>query len=65
MGRGRRIQPLANSCRRKYRKMRVKFEDTMNTSNTLIRDEFRAIAVARRLQEQNECVSGPPRACTP
>ena len=45
--------------------MRVKFEDTMNTSNTLIRDEFRAIAVARRLQEQNECVSGPPRACTP
>jgi hypothetical protein len=34
--------------------MRVKFDETMNISNTLIKDEYRAIAVARRLQEQNE-----------
>ena len=37
--------------------MRAKFEETMSTSNTLIKDEFGAIALARRLQEQNECVS--------
>ena len=45
--------------RRKYRKMRAKFEETMNTSNQLIKDEFRAMGVARRLQGQNECVSRP------
>ncbi|KAF2020967.1 hypothetical protein BU24DRAFT_446085 [Aaosphaeria arxii CBS 175.79] len=43
-----------HSWRRKYRKMRAKFEDTMNTSNTLIKDEHRARATARRLQEQND-----------
>jgi hypothetical protein len=42
--------------------MRAKFEDTMNTSNTLIKDEFRAMAVARRLQEQNEFVASLPHA---
>jgi hypothetical protein len=36
--------------------MRAKFEDTITTSNTLIKDEFRQMALARRLQEQNECV---------
>jgi hypothetical protein len=39
--------------------MRAKFEETMSTSNQLIKDEFRAMAVARRLQGQNECVSRP------
>ena len=34
--------------------MRAKFEDTMTTSNQLIRDEARAVNVARRLQEQND-----------
>ncbi|KAF2116137.1 IEC3 subunit of the Ino80 complex, chromatin re-modelling-domain-containing protein [Lophiotrema nucula] len=34
--------------------MRAKFEDTMQTSNTLIKDEYRAVALARRLQEQND-----------
>ncbi|KAF2276754.1 uncharacterized protein EI97DRAFT_466886 [Westerdykella ornata] len=46
--------PVKRSWRRKYRKMRLKFEETMNTSNNLIRDECKAIAVARRLQEQND-----------
>ncbi|KAF2468464.1 uncharacterized protein BDR25DRAFT_265126 [Lindgomyces ingoldianus] len=45
---------VKRSWRRKYRKMRAKFEDTMNTSNTLIKDEYKAIALARRLQEQND-----------
>jgi hypothetical protein len=46
--------PVKRSWRRKYRKMRAKFEDTMNQSNTLIKDEYKAIALARRLQEQND-----------
>ncbi|KAF2739719.1 hypothetical protein EJ04DRAFT_288197 [Polyplosphaeria fusca] len=46
--------PVKRSWRRKYRKMRARFDDAMNTSNTLIRDEFRATATARRLQEQND-----------
>jgi hypothetical protein len=36
--------------------MRARFDDTMTTSNTLIRDEYRAMATARRLQEHNEWV---------
>lgn len=46
--------PVKRSWRRKYRKMRAKFEDTMNQSNQLIKDEYKAIALARRLQEQND-----------
>jgi hypothetical protein len=34
--------------------MRVVFEDKMNMSNQLIKDECKAVALARRLQEQNE-----------
>ena len=45
--------------RRKYRKMRVRFEDTMTASNNLILDEWKAQATARRLREQNECVQKP------
>lgn len=47
-------QPVKRSWRRKYRKMRSKFEETMTLSNTLIKDEYRAMATARRLQEQND-----------
>lgn len=45
---------MKRSWRRKYRKMRVKFEETMLLSNTLIKDEYRAMATIRRLQEQND-----------
>ena len=46
--------------------MRAKFEDTITTSNTLIKDEFRQMALARRLQEQNECVPSPSApTCAP
>ncbi|KAJ4295447.1 hypothetical protein N0V90_007459 [Kalmusia sp. IMI 367209] len=46
--------PIKRSWRRKYRKMRVRFEDTMNASNQLILDEWKAQALARRLREQND-----------
>ncbi|KAF2874497.1 IEC3 subunit of the Ino80 complex, chromatin re-modelling-domain-containing protein [Massariosphaeria phaeospora] len=46
--------PVKRSWRRKYRKMRAQFEDTMTTSNTLIKDELRAMGLARRLQQQND-----------
>jgi hypothetical protein len=53
-------ETAADNRRRKYRKMRVKFDETMNASNTLIKEEYKAMAVAARLQEQNECVAWPP-----
>jgi hypothetical protein len=36
--------------------MRAVFEEKMHTSNSLIREEYKAVALARRLQEQNEYV---------
>ncbi|KAL1594571.1 hypothetical protein SLS60_010332 [Paraconiothyrium brasiliense] len=46
--------PVKRSWRRKYRKMRVRFDETMTTSNDLILSEWRSNAVARRLREQND-----------
>lgn len=46
--------PVKRSWRRKYRKMRRVFEDRMEMSNSLIKHEYRAKALARRLQEENE-----------
>ncbi|OCK74957.1 hypothetical protein K432DRAFT_437754 [Lepidopterella palustris CBS 459.81] len=46
--------PVKRSWRRKYRKMRVVFEDKMNQSNNSYREEFKTAALARRLQEQND-----------
>ncbi|KAF2812054.1 uncharacterized protein BDZ99DRAFT_568810 [Mytilinidion resinicola] len=46
--------PVKRSYRRKYRKMRVAFEEKMTLSNNLIKDECKAVALARRLQEQND-----------
>ncbi|KAJ9667742.1 hypothetical protein H2201_002277 [Coniosporium apollinis] len=42
------------SWRKKYRKMRMRFEAQMNESNALFKDEHKALALARRLQEQND-----------
>ncbi|KAF2744131.1 hypothetical protein M011DRAFT_450024 [Sporormia fimetaria CBS 119925] len=47
-------KPVKRSWRRKYRKMRIKFDDIMTQSNQLIRDEYKAAAISRRLQEQND-----------
>ncbi|KAL1617591.1 hypothetical protein SLS56_010914 [Neofusicoccum ribis] len=46
--------PSIRSWRKKYRKMRVRFDDRMRESNSLFREEHKAIALARRLQEQND-----------
>lgn len=53
---------LLTCSRKKYRKMRVRFDERMRESNTLFREEHKAIALARRLQEQNEYVTRPPVA---
>ncbi|KAF1967086.1 hypothetical protein BU23DRAFT_543274 [Bimuria novae-zelandiae CBS 107.79] len=46
--------PVKRSWRRKYRKMRARFEDTMTASNSLILEEWKAQATARRLREHND-----------
>jgi hypothetical protein len=40
--------------RRKYRKMRVKFDEAITVSNRLITDEWKAMGTARRLAEGND-----------
>lgn len=40
--------------RRKYRKMRVQFDNAMTESNALIAQEWKAMGTARRLQENND-----------
>ncbi|EAT86448.1 hypothetical protein HBI56_101570 [Parastagonospora nodorum] len=47
-------QPVKRSWRRKYRKMRVKFDQAITTSNRLITDEWKAMGTARRLAEGND-----------
>ncbi|KAJ4307370.1 hypothetical protein N0V94_009747, partial [Neodidymelliopsis sp. IMI 364377] len=34
--------------------MRIKFDDAMSQSNTLITDEWKAMGTARRLQAEND-----------
>jgi hypothetical protein len=49
------LQCPANPCkRRKYRKMRIKFDDAMTESDALIKAEWKAMGTARRLQENND-----------
>ena len=40
--------------RRKYRKIMVKFEETMRESNDLFKEEQKMLATSRRLAEENE-----------
>jgi hypothetical protein len=42
------------SWRKKYRKLRQRFARVMNESNVLTKEDNRAYALARRLQEENE-----------
>ncbi|KAF2674026.1 hypothetical protein BT63DRAFT_419340 [Microthyrium microscopicum] len=42
------------SWRKKYRKLRQRFARVMNESNNYTKDEHRALALARRLQEEND-----------
>jgi IEC3 subunit of the Ino80 complex, chromatin re-modelling len=42
------------SWRKKYRKLKVRFNKVMDDSNAQFKEERRALALARRLQEENE-----------
>jgi IEC3 subunit of the Ino80 complex, chromatin re-modelling len=44
------------SWRKKYRKLKLRFDKVMEESNQLFLDEHKEIATARRLQEENEYV---------
>lgn len=44
------------SWRKKYRKMKLKFDKAMDESNKLFTDCHKLDALAKRLQEENECV---------
>jgi hypothetical protein len=44
------------SFKKKYRKMRLTFEEKMNSSNILYKNEQQAAETARRLALENECV---------
>ncbi|KAF1831970.1 hypothetical protein BDW02DRAFT_571547 [Decorospora gaudefroyi] len=47
-------KPVKRSWRRKYRKMRIRFDEAMTDSDRLIKHEWRAMGTARRLQENND-----------
>ncbi|KAH7562350.1 hypothetical protein BM1_01870 [Bipolaris maydis] len=47
-------KPVKRSWRRKYRKMRIKFDEAMTESDNLIKHEWKAMGTARRLQENND-----------
>jgi hypothetical protein len=42
------------SCRRKYRKIMVVFEEKMRESNSLFKEEQRILDISQRLAEQTE-----------
>lgn len=46
--------PVKRSWRRKYRKMRIRFDEAMTESDNLIKAEWKATGTARRLQENND-----------
>ncbi|KAF2130647.1 hypothetical protein P153DRAFT_396040 [Dothidotthia symphoricarpi CBS 119687] len=47
-------QAVKRSWRRKFRKMRIQFDNAMSESNRLIMDEWKAMGTARRLQQEND-----------
>ncbi|KZF19585.1 hypothetical protein L228DRAFT_263459 [Xylona heveae TC161] len=48
------LKPTYKSYRKKYRKMKLQFEEKMKESNALFKEEQKATELARRLQEQND-----------
>ncbi|KAK8168210.1 IEC3 subunit of the Ino80 complex, chromatin re-modelling-domain-containing protein [Phyllosticta citrichinensis] len=47
-------RPSFKSWRKKYRKMRMRFDERMRESNSLFREEQKASTLVKRLQEQND-----------
>lgn len=48
------LRPKYRSWRKKYRKMKTRFDDVIKDSNSLFVDEQKLEALSKRLQEQNE-----------
>lgn len=42
------------TIRKKYRKMRIKFDEVMTASNDLVKKEQMAFETVKRLKQQNE-----------
>jgi hypothetical protein len=49
------------SWRKKYRKMKLRFDKAMDESSSLFKDNHKLEILARRLQEENECAQPTPR----
>lgn len=49
-------KPRYKSWRKKYRKMKARFDDMMKSSSTMFKEEQKLEALSKRLQEQNEYV---------
>ncbi|KAH8820933.1 IEC3 subunit of the Ino80 complex, chromatin re-modelling-domain-containing protein [Xylogone sp. PMI_703] len=47
-------RPTYHSYKKKYRKMRIKFDEVMRQSNALLQDEQRALDTAKRLAQDND-----------
>lgn len=47
-------KPTYKSFKKKYRKMRIKFDDAMSKSNDFFKQERHAVETAKRLKQQNE-----------
>ena len=48
------LRPRYKSWRKKYRKMKARFDDVMKVNSTLFKEEQKLDVLAKRLQEQNE-----------
>lgn len=48
------LKPKYKSWRKKYRKMKVRFDDMMKDNSTMFKEEEKLELLSKRLQEQNE-----------
>ena len=48
------LRPRYKSWRKKYRKMKARFDVVMKENTDMFKDEQRMESITRRLQEQNE-----------
>lgn len=47
-------RPKYKSWRKKYRKMKTRFDDVMKANSNMFKEEQKLESLAKRLQEQNE-----------
>lgn len=51
------LRPRYKSWRKKYRKMKARFDEVMKDNSAMFKDEQRMDSITKRLQEQNEFVT--------